>query len=91
VQDKRLMERGIQIVRALPVRIGGRVGTDHVVVRQDVAETELLDASDVAADRPRIGRKLGLGYTPPICICPVYPPGRMVRPAGADSEAGQGG
>ena len=54
------MERGVHVVRAIPARVGRRVGAHHVVVDQHVAEPELLHAEGIAADRAGVAPQLGL-------------------------------
>ena len=48
-------------VRAAPVRATAlRVGTEHVIVHEQMLETETLDRLRIGADAARIGADLGL-------------------------------
>ena len=60
-QHERLVKRRVDVVRAVPRRVHLGIGAEHVVVREQVREAELLDPLRVRADRAAVRADLGLG------------------------------
>jgi hypothetical protein len=61
VHDERLVEGGVYVVRSVPSPVDVRVGTEHVVVHQDVAVAEFLDALGVCPHGAWVAAEFGLG------------------------------
>src|SRR5207342_2592572 len=59
-QHERLVKRRRHVIRAAPAAVDVRVGADHVVVREQVSEAELLHAFAVGAYGTDIAGELGL-------------------------------
>lgn len=60
ILDIRLVERGVYVVRPGPARVHSGIGTEDVVVGQQVGEAQLLDPLNVGTDRAAVGANLGL-------------------------------
>jgi hypothetical protein len=58
--DQRLVERRVDVVRAIPGRVHGGVGAQHMVVGQQVGVPELLHPLSVGAHRARVATEFGL-------------------------------
>ena len=55
------MELGVDVVGTVPADMDGRIGPDHMVVGQQMAVAQLLDALAVRAYGRLVGTELGLG------------------------------
>ena len=60
-EHERLVERRVDVVRTGPRLVHLGIGADHVVVREQVREAELLDPFRIRADRTAVRTDLRLG------------------------------
>ena len=58
---ERFVERGRDVVRAVPTRMDPRVGANDVVVGEQMGVAEILGRLAVRADRANVSAELGLG------------------------------